>query len=206
LPTPKDEELVVSVRQGDMNSLAVLVSRWQEPLFRFAYRLLERREEARDVCQETFLRVLKRADRFEPGARFSTWLYQIALNLCRDRLRRRKRWSEVLVEGAEPSSFEAIPSDERLPSPSTALERERLHQVVRQALASLPPEQREVLVLKEYEGLTFREIAELTGRPESTIKSRLYQGLDNLRTELERRGVRPFVRDRAGKEKEEYRS
>jgi len=189
LPTPKDEELVVSVRQGDMNSLAVLVSRWQEPLFRFAYRLLERREEARDVCQETFLRVLKRADRFEPGARFSTWLYQIALNLCRDRLRRRKRWSEVLVEGAEPSSFEAIPSDERLPSPSTALERERLHQVVRQALASLP-----------------REIAELTGRPESTIKSRLYQGLDNLRTELERRGVRPFVRDRAGKEKEEYRS
>ena len=82
-----DEELVEAV-----DSLGALILRWEQPLFRFVYRMLPRQDDARDICQETFLRILKKAHRFRQGSRFSTWMYQIALNQCRDQLRHRKRW------------------------------------------------------------------------------------------------------------------
>ena len=96
-----DEELVVSVRAGDTGSLGRLVARWERPLYRFVFRMLPRPEDAQDVCQETFLRILRKSHRFREGSRFSTWMYQIALNLCRDRMRRRRRWSLVLDESRE---------------------------------------------------------------------------------------------------------
>ncbi len=96
--SPSDEDLVAALRAGDTDSLGVLVARWERSLFRFTYRLLERKDDARDVCQETFLRILKKSDRFREGARFSTWMYQIALNLCRDCLRRRGRWGAIVAE------------------------------------------------------------------------------------------------------------
>lgn len=201
LGSPNDEDLLVSLRDGDTDSLGLLVARWQEPLYRFAYRLLERSEEAREVCQETFLRVLSRADRFEPGARFSTWMYQIALNLCRDRLRRQRRWGLLFGEKAGGRSLEAAVPAEAATTPAAALEREEVRHAVRRALSSLSPEQREVLILKEYEGLKFREIAELTGCPESTVKSRLYQGLARLREVLERQGFRDPQRSPASRRK-----
>src|SRR4029078_6145591 len=85
---PSDEALVLALSQGKTDSLGVLVSRWEQPLYRFVYRLLDRREDARDICQETSLRVLRKAHEFKTGSRFSTWMYQIALNLCRDQMRR----------------------------------------------------------------------------------------------------------------------
>ncbi len=192
LSSPRDEDLLLSIRAGDTDRLGLLVARWQEPLYRFAYRLLERSEDARDVCQETFLRVLTRADRFEPGARFSTWMYQIALNLCRDQIRRRRRWGLIVQEAAEP---ESAARGARAPAalvepPSARLERDRRREAVQRGLRTLPAEQREILVLKEFEGLKFREIAELVGCPESTVKSRLYQGLVKLRAALEGEGIR----------------
>lgn len=96
-----DEELLEAFRAGDADSLGALVARWEQPLFRFACRLLQRPEDARDVCQETFLRVLRKANRFRRGARFSTWMYQIALNLCRDHVRRRSRWALLVTEPRE---------------------------------------------------------------------------------------------------------
>lgn len=186
-----DEELLEAFRAGDADSLGALVARWEQPLFRFACRLLQRPEDARDVCQETFLRVLRKANRFRRGARFSTWMYQIALNLCRDQARRRKRWGMIM---ADSKAF-----DERLrpaepPSPGTydpasAAERNELSQAVYQAMDQIPREQREVLIMKEYEGLKFKEIAEILGCPESTVKSRMYYGLSGLRSALARQGI-----------------
>jgi RNA polymerase sigma-70 factor (ECF subfamily) len=190
--TVSDEDLVLAVQAGDTDSLGVLVARWEQPLFRFVYRLLPRKDEAHDVCQETFLRILKKADRFRPGSRFSTWMYQIALNLCRDRARRRKRWGLIMADsrafderthGGEPVA--AAPDD-----PAVLVERSELAAAVHTALAEIPSEQREVLILKEFEGLKFREIAEILGCPESTVKSRMYYGLSGLRTVLARRGIR----------------
>jgi RNA polymerase sigma-70 factor (ECF subfamily) len=185
-----DEQLVEALRGGDMDSLAVLVGRWEQPLFRFVYRLLPRREDAHDVCQETFLRILKKSHRFRPGSRFSTWMYQIALNLCRDHVRRRQRWS-LLIADREPPPPDSgpAPPDAAGIDPVDAVDRREKTAALRRALDDLPPEQREVLILKEFEGLKFREIAAILGCPESTVKSRMYYGLSGVRAALIRRGI-----------------
>jgi len=190
---PTDEELVLALKSGDRDSLGVLVARWERPLFHFVYRMMPRHEEAADICQETFLRVLDKADRFQPGARFSTWMYQIALNLCRDRMRARRRWSRVLVDWLSPRRDDAPPPPEavdRSAGPAELVETEERRRAVVRALESIPAEQREVLILKEFQGLKFREIAEILGCPESTVKSRMYYGLNGLRSALVRAGIR----------------
>ena len=186
-----DEELLLAVKAGDNDSLGLLVSRWEQPLFRFVSRLLPRQDDARDICQETFLRVLKKADRFRQGSRFSTWMYQIALNLCRDRMRKRKRWSRLVMQKDElpeqPSGHLAVIPREH--DPSHAVEQQQKNAAVHQALDQLPADQREVLILKEFEGMKFREIAAILDCPESTVKSRMYYGLSGVRTILVRNGI-----------------
>jgi RNA polymerase sigma-70 factor (ECF subfamily) len=168
------------------------VLRWEQPLYRFVYRLLPRREDARDICQETFLRILNKADRFREGSRFSTWMYQIALNLCRDQARRKRRWSLLLAESVE---FDESLAPERAEGaggtadPPTRVHRREQREAVKQALGKIPAEQREVLILKEFEGMKFKQIAAILGCPESTVKSRMYYGLSGLRTALVRRGI-----------------
>ena len=189
---PSDEDLVLAVQSGDTSSLGVLVARWEQPLFRFAFRLLQRTEDARDVCQETFLRILTKSERFRAGARFSTWMYQIALNLCRDHLRRRTRWKFLPFDSDEPAvqrRVEARTEARAAPDPAAALERDELRRAIRKALRTISPEQREVLVLKEFEGMKFKEIAEILGCPESTVKSRMYYGLTALKSALSQQGI-----------------
>jgi RNA polymerase sigma-70 factor (ECF subfamily) len=192
VPTPTDEQLVLALGAGDTDSLGLLVARWERPLYYFAFRLLATPEDARDVCQETFLRVLKKAGRFQKGARFSTWMYQIALNLCRDHLRKKRRWGLLLAETPSTSS-DGVTDLDRFASthdPSEDAARKETREVVSRALRQISPEQREVVILKEFEGLRFREIAEILGCPESTVKSRMYHGLSGLKTALVREGVR----------------
>jgi RNA polymerase sigma-70 factor (ECF subfamily) len=186
-----DEELLRAVQAGDTDSLGVLVARWEQPLFRFVYRLMPRREDARDVCQETFLRILKKANRFRAGSRFSTWMYQIALNLCRDQARRARRWNLVIAATAElPDRAQGpLAGDPAAGDPSQAVARQEKSSAVLRVLDRLPPEQREVLVLKEFEGLKFREIAEILDCPESTVKSRMYYGLSGVKTALIGEGI-----------------
>jgi RNA polymerase sigma-70 factor (ECF subfamily) len=149
--------------------------------------MVPRSEDARDVCQETFLRILNRADRFRSGSRFSTWMYQIALNLCRDQARRRRRWGKI-VDDAKPPPTETTASSGL--SPEAGTERNEMARAVQNGLLEIPAEQREVLILKEYEGLKFKEIAEVLSCPESTVKSRMYYGLNGLRSALARQGIR----------------
>ena len=191
--TPEtDEDLLFSLRDGHSESLGVLVARWEGPLFRFVSRLVDRPDDARDVCQETFLRILDKAVAFRDGARFSTWMYQIALNLCRDQSRKKRRWSRLLI--AEPGADVETPREHVAPetiatSPAAAYEHGERQGAVRRALSALPREQREVLLLKEYEGLKFREIADVLGVAESTVKSRMYAGLDAMRMSLAGLGI-----------------
>jgi len=187
-----DEDLLIALRSGQSDSLGVLVARWEAPLFRFVSRLVERPDDARDVCQETFLRILDKADAFRDGARFSTWMYQIALNLCRDQTRRKRRWGRLMF--SPPAAESDTPREHAAPetvttSPSAAFEHTQRRSAVRRALSALPRDQREVLLLKEYEGLKFREIADVLGVPESTVKSRMYAGLDAMRTSLTGLGI-----------------
>lgn len=182
---PSDEQLILEARSGGREAFDLLVGRWEGPLYSLAYRFLGHPEEARDVCQETFLRVYSEAERFREGAKFSTWMYQIALNLCRDITRKRRRWDRILVSPVSRRSDDGRvipfdPTDRSEGAEQEAIrsaERKRL----RAALETIPQEQREVVVMKEFQGLKFREIAEILGCPESTVKSRMYYGLVSLR-------------------------
>jgi RNA polymerase sigma-70 factor (ECF subfamily) len=182
-----DEELVEACQAGESSAFDVLVARWEDRIRGAAFRFLGSEEEARDVAQEAFLKAYRALDGFKREARFSSWLYQIATNLCRDRLRRRKTRATVSLEALEetgPTMVETRPSaQERL------LERD-LARAVRRAIQALPEEQREVVILKEYQELTFLEIAQALDVPVSTVKTRLYRGLGQLRLQLEREGVR----------------
>jgi RNA polymerase sigma-70 factor (ECF subfamily) len=189
---PTDEDLLLAFRGGHSDALGVLVARWEAPLFRFVSRLVERPDDARDVCQETFLRILDKAEAFRDGARFSTWMYQIALNLCRDQTRRKRRWGRLVI--APPAERNDAPREHAAretaeTNPAVAFEDTERRSAVRGALSDLPREQREVLLLKEYEGLKFREIADVLGVPESTVKSRMYAGLDAMRASLANLGI-----------------
>ena len=183
-----DEELVARSARGDTDSFNQLVIRWERPIYALAYRVLGREEEARDVCQETFLRAFRSLGGFKGQAKFSSWLYRIALNLCRDWMRRARRRGEMQPpDGVD--ILELADRGEQVESAEALFEKRDLSRVVGKAMAALSTEQRTAIVLKEYNGMTFQEIADLLGCPLSTVKTRLYQGLQVLRRELEASGV-----------------
>jgi RNA polymerase sigma-70 factor (ECF subfamily) len=182
-----DEELVEACRAGETSAFDILVARWEDRIRGAAYRVLGSEDEARDVAQEAFLKAYRGLAAFKQEARFSSWLYQIALNLCRDRLRRRKTRATVSLEELGETGPVMV---ETQPSAHERLQQLDLARTVRRAIEALPEEQREVVVLKEYQGLTFLEIAQALEVPVSTVKTRLYRGLGQLRLRLEREGVR----------------
>jgi RNA polymerase sigma-70 factor (ECF subfamily) len=149
--------------------------------------VLGREEDARDVSQETFLRAFRAVKGFKGQAKFSSWLYRIALNLRRDWMRRERRAAAFQVDDGTGFDFDVFDTGEE--SIEDFVVRRDLSRVIARAMAALPPEQRTAIVLKEYHGLTFQEIADLQECPLSTVKTRLYQGLTVLRRHLERTGV-----------------
>src|SRR6187402_1932354 len=182
-----DEELVARCIGGDADSFNQLILRWERPIYVLAYRTIGREEDARDVCQETFLRAFRALPGFRGEAKFSSWLYRITLNLCRDWMRRERRAPLVQVpEGTDPVDLadqQAAPTE----SVEDLVARREMSRAVSKAMADLPEEQRTAILLKEYHGLTFQEIADQLNCPLSTVKTRLYQGLSVLRRRLERR-------------------
>ena len=182
-----DEELVEACQAGEASAFDVLLARWEDRIRGAAYRFLGSEEEARDVAQEAFLKAYQALGGFKREARFSSWLYQIATNLCRDRLRRRRTRPTVSLEELEETG-PAI-RDSR-PGAHERLLQLDLGRVVRRAVDALPEEQRVVVILKEYQELTFLEIAQALDVPLSTVKTRLYRGLGQLRLRLEREGMR----------------
>jgi len=179
-----DEELVARSRGGDLDSFNQLVLRWERPIYALAYRVIGREEDARDVAQETFLRAFRALGGFKGQAKFSSWLYRITLNLCRDWIRRERRSNIAPVpEGIDLVELagEATPSE----TIEELVARKQLGEAVARAMALLPEEQRTAIILKEYHGLTFQEIADLLDCPLSTVKTRLYQGLTVLRRHMQ---------------------
>jgi RNA polymerase sigma-70 factor (ECF subfamily) len=182
-----DDELVARSVGGDAESFNQLILRWERPIYALAYRVIGREEDARDVCQETFLRAFRALPGFKGQAKFSSWLYRIALNLCRDWIRRQRRAPVVqMPEGVEAGDL--IADTGPTESIEDLVSRRQLSEVVAEAMKLLPEEQRTAIILKEYHGMTFQEIADMQACPLSTVKTRLYQGLTVLRRHLEKNG------------------
>jgi len=159
-----DADLVRAVGQGDGAALAELCSRWDRRLYRFLHRCGSG-DDADDLFQETWIRVVRSAARFDPERRFSTWLFQIALNLARDLARRRAR-------------FDPEPAPE--PADEDAVDRMDRSIDARRLLDALPEAQREVVILRMFADLSEEECAEVLGCPRGTVKSRLHLAVKRL--------------------------
>lgn len=181
-----DERLMLRFQAGEARAFEVLVRRHRRPVFSFLLRLTGDRTRAEDLCQETFLKVVRASADWAPRARFQTWLYAIARNQAVDEARRQAfRRAERLDDAPAAAAASHDPPPDR--SAEGALLRPKLEA----ALAGLPEEQREVFLLREYAGLRFHEIATVTGVPENTVKSRMRYALEGLRERLAALGIGP---------------
>jgi RNA polymerase sigma-70 factor, ECF subfamily len=173
----EQEHTMAGWQTGDPAAFARLVEAWQARVARFLARLVDDPDCVQDLCQEVFLRIYLARSRYREQATFSTWLFQIALNVARDAGRKRVAWR--LVNPQEVA--ENRPAD-------LECEQEELIRALDEAVSSLPAPLREVLVLRHYENMTFEDIGRLLGAPATTLKSRFAVALERLRRHLKQRG------------------
>ena len=180
LMTEDAKALVRGLRRRDPDVLDKLIDQYQYRLFRYLLSITADRETAEDVFQETWIRVLDRGGQYDGRARFETWLFTIARHLVIDLARRKKLESlDALTDPERVQPFEAVAGD---PSPADLLSGREDAATVQASLARLPAIHREVLLLRFQEDLGLEEIAAVLEAPLSTVKSRLYRGLEQLRT------------------------
>jgi RNA polymerase sigma-70 factor (ECF subfamily) len=182
-----DEQIVERALSGDAEAFGEIVQRWERKVFALAYGMLGREEDARDATQETFLAAFRNLRGFRGDARVSSWLHRIAINQCITRQRRTKVRNEAPIEDEEDRHAPNFSASLDL-SPARVVEGREGIQAVRRAVNSLPLELRQVVVMKEFEELTFREIAGILDLPLSTVKSRLYAAMRQLQMRLQRFG------------------
>jgi RNA polymerase sigma-70 factor, ECF subfamily len=180
-----DEIIVERALTGDAEAFGEIVRRWERRIFALTYGMLGREEDARDATQETFLAAFRNLRGFRGEAKVSSWLHRIAVNQCISRQRRSKVRSELALDDEQEKhagSF-ATPVSH---SPARFAEGQQETLAVRRAINGLPIELRQVVVMKEFEELTFREIADALDLPLSTVKSRLYTALKQLQLRLQK--------------------
>ncbi len=182
-----DEELVRKIIDGDHLAFKRLVDRYQHLVINTCYNLIGNRQDAEDVAQEVFFQVYKSAEKFRQEAKFSTWLYRIAVNRSLNFIRdnKRFRWLESLnslLEGERERAPDVLaPNSDR---PDIALERKERDAVVQKAVDSLPAKQRAAFVLHKYEGLSYQEIAEILQCSLSSVESLIHRAKLNLQKRL----------------------
>jgi RNA polymerase sigma-70 factor, ECF subfamily len=188
-----DEALMIRFQAGERSVFAVLVKRYQGPLYNFALRHLRNPSSAEEVVQDAFVRLVQNAADFKHEARFSTWMFTIVRNLCIDQIRKaslrrhpsleeRKRTGAGAGEGEGPTLGEQT-ADSRANVERSAVQTE-IRERLMQAVDQLPDEQREVFLMREVSNLPFKEIAEIVGIPENTVKSRMRYALERLQAAL----------------------
>jgi RNA polymerase sigma-70 factor (ECF subfamily) len=180
-----DEKLLALAVDADSDAFGEIVRRWERKIFALCFGMLGREDDARDAAQETFVAAYRNIANFRGEAKLSSWLHRIAVNQCLTVKRRAKSRSEEYLDDEsheEERVFVAAASH----IPSNRTEQAERNGLVRQAVGSLPMDLRQVVVMKEFEEMTFQEISETLEIPLSTVKSRLYTALKQLRSKLER--------------------
>ena len=180
-----DEKLVELSVSSDSEAFGEIVRRWERKIFALCFGMLGREDEARDAAQETFIAAYRNLSNFRGEAKVSSWLHRIAVNQCLTVKRRAKTRSEEFFddESGEDEKVFVAPANR---SPARTTEQIERLTLVRQAVGSLPVDLRQVVVMKEFEEMTFQEISDTLELPLSTVKSRLYTALRQLRMKLER--------------------
>ena len=179
---------LVSRDERAFNELVVL---YQERVFRILLRMLGRRDEAEDIAQEVFVQVFKAVGTFRGDSKLSTWIYRIAVNLCKNRVKYlKRRHSEAQDEYEAMAERSALTTGSGVTSgdvhrPDHLAEGHQLERVVQQCIVELDPDFREVLILRDVEDLTYEELCEVTGLPDGTVKSRLHRARLRIRGEMQ---------------------
>jgi RNA polymerase sigma-70 factor, ECF subfamily len=183
-----DEQLVELAVGRDPEAFGEIVRRWERKIFALCFGMLGREDDAGDAAQEAFIAAYRNLRNFRGEARVSSWLHRIAVNQCLTIKRRQKTRAEDHIgdeDDAEARTFIASPKA----SPAGTAEQTERMQLVRQAVTALPSDLRQVIVMKEFEEMTFQEISDTLELPLSTVKSRLYTALKQLKMRLERTPV-----------------
>lgn len=193
----KDREsgLIERCRRGDMRAFAELIAPYESKVYALAFRMCGNHSDAADLAQEAFIRVYSALSSFRGEAAFSTWLYRIVTNVCLDELRRRSR---TMLEFYAGSGEEALRhrmvyyGEEQ--GPEEAYERKEIRLTIEEAIQALPEEQRMVIILRDVEGYSYQEVAEMLSLSLGTVKSRLNRARENLKELLARRELFPQTR------------
>ena len=180
-----DEKLVELAVSRNSEAFGEIVKRWERKIFALCFGMLGREDDARDAAQETFIAAYRNISNFRGEAKVSSWLHRIAINQCLTTKRRAKTRSEDFLgdESGEADRIFVAPAHR---SPANTMEAAERLTLVRQAVQSLPVDLRQVIVMKEFEEMTFQEISETLELPLSTVKSRVYTALRQLKMKLER--------------------
>lgn len=178
----EDAEMVLAVREGDTTAFRGLVEKYQGRVYSMLYGMLRNREDARDITQDAFVKAFHNLDSFRLESSFYTWLYRIAMNLAIDLVRKRKRRQtssyeeEIATRDGDGEIAEVHHED----GPSRTLQRKRLYKRIMDAVDTLPDDQKQAILLRELEGLSYKEIADIMGIPEGTVMSRLFYARKKL--------------------------
>jgi len=183
--TQKDEDLIALVAKGNEEAFGILLGRYERPIVSLIYRSIGDFARAEEIAQEVFLRIFKNAASFDPAFRFSTWLYSIAKNHCKNELRDRSRTVEHYAVRDEDwtddeGNGELSRAASKGPTPDQIADRQELKKLIEEALGQLEQNQRMALVMNEYQGLGYVEIAEIFGCPQGTVKSWIHRARQHL--------------------------
>ena len=180
-----EKALVQQAKAGDRNAFAALVSAYEGKIYNLALRYLGNREDAMDASQEVFLRVFRFLPGFQEESGFSTWIYRIGVNVCKDMLVKRNKRNELSLElPDDEDEYRTVEvSDERY-DPQAIVEQSDLRESLASAIAELPQQQREMIVLRDIQGLSYEEIGQVLCLESGTVKSRLSRARENLRKKL----------------------
>jgi RNA polymerase sigma-70 factor (ECF subfamily) len=188
-PEDTDEDLMVQYQQGEVRAFEVLLTKHRKPVYNFILRFVGDKETAEDVLQETFMRVIRGAESYKRQAKFTTWVYTIARNLCVDMSRRRKHRKHASLDAPMDASEESGTLLDVVPSTEMGSDRKtvnkELHATMQRAIESLQEDQREVFLMREFLDMPFKQIADVVGVSENTVKSRMRYALEKLRLELD---------------------
>jgi RNA polymerase sigma-70 factor (ECF subfamily) len=186
-----EDRFIERLAAHDEHAFNQLVEAYEQQVFRLVHRILGRRDEAEDMAQEVFVQIFKAVGQFRGDSKLSTWIYRIAVNLCKNRLKYLSRRHdgaqdefEAVAERARLSQAKGLISAAVAP-PDQVVEGYQLEQIVHRSLAEIDAEFREVLVLRDVEDLTYEEIAEITGLADGTVKSRIHRARTLLKNKVE---------------------
>lgn len=177
-----DEDLMQAYQEGDEEAMAVIFRRYQKRIFNFAFRLLGHRADAEDATADVFLNLLNSGASYQPGAKFSTWLYTVARNACISRMRKQKNiFSLSFRKTSEEEGEWEVPD---MKTPDEALHQKDVADQLKNAIQKLPVSQKETLILRGYHGLSYDEISKITGHTLENVKVLIFRAREQLRQDL----------------------